>query len=286
MNPEISALADTLVALRFKQEPLEAALLGLTEGDVGLADLSASFESETLAAYEIIAKDAADLRERLVRSESTLDEVDLVALDHVQLSASTHADHLRVRGLEYTISDFHIAPLSALIATLYQLPLDSEARRAAHLRRLATFRRFLGQAADRLRDGIAKGRTPTARGVRAASAQIEEVLADRNLSGLRRQLAEANEDFSFTQDQLILNTVVPALQQYRDFLLREALPAGRSDERPGLSWLPDGEELYRTLIRASTSTSRTPRRSPRHRSRHHREIERRVRRNWLPSVGN
>lgn len=99
MNSEISALADTLVALRFKQEPLEAALLGLVEGDVGLADLSATFENETLTAYEGIVDDAVNLRERLMNSENALDEVDLVALDHIQLSATTNAEHLRVQAV-------------------------------------------------------------------------------------------------------------------------------------------------------------------------------------------
>jgi len=258
LDPPKLWLADTLVALRFKQEPLEAALLGLFEGDTGLADLSAPFESETLRAYEGIVDDAVNLRGRLVNSESALEEIDLVALDHIQLSATTSAEHLRVRGVEYTISDFQSAPLSALLATLYQLPLDSDERRAAHLRRLTTLPRFLEQAADRHREGIKHGLTPTARGVGSAVAQIDEVLADRNLSGLRRQLEVANEDFNYTQDQLILNEVVPALHRNRNFLKLEALPVGRSDEQPGLHRLPDGEELYRTLVRASTSTSRTP----------------------------
>jgi uncharacterized protein (DUF885 family) len=258
VNSEISALADTLVALRFKQEPLEAALLGLPEGDVGLADLSAAFESETLAAYEGIVEDAVTLREHLVDSGISLDEVDLVALDHIQLSATTSAEYLRVRGVEFTISDFHIAPLSALLATLYQLPLDNDERRAAHLRRLSTLPRFLDQAAERHREGIARGRTPTARGVRSAIDQIDEVLSEPDLSGLRRHVDEEGGSFTSAQDALIRDSVKPALLFYRDFLQREALPAGRPDEQPGLSWLPDAQELYRTLVRASTSTSRTP----------------------------
>jgi uncharacterized protein (DUF885 family) len=258
VNSEISALADKLVALRFKQEPLEAALLGLIEGDVGLADLSASFEGEALAAYESIAEEAMTLRERLLTSGSALEEVDLVALDHIQLSATTNADHLRVSGLEFTISDFHIAPLAMLLATVYQLPLDNDERRAAHLGRLSTLPRFLEQAAERHRDGIARGRTPTASGVRAAIDQIDEVLSEPNLGGLRRQVDLEYSSFISVQDDLIRDAVTPALHFYRDFLQREALPVGRSDEQPGLYWLPDGDELYRTLVRASTSTSRTP----------------------------
>ncbi len=258
MNSEISALADELVALRFQQEPLEAALLGLVEGDVGLADLSATFEGETLAEYERLAREAVTLRERLARGERALEEIDLVALDHIQLSATTNADHLRVRGAEYTISDFHIAPLPALIATLYQLPLDSDERRAAHLRRLSTLPRFLEQVAERNREGIRDGRTPTARGVRSAIAQIDEVLGESDLGGLRRHFEGESKNIESAQDDLIRDSVKPALHFYRDFLERDALPTGRPDEQPGLSWLPDGHDLYRTLVRASTSTSRTP----------------------------
>ncbi|MGP8010096.1 MAG: DUF885 domain-containing protein [Acidimicrobiales bacterium] len=258
MNSDITALADEIVALRFKEEPLEAALLGLPEGDVGLADLSAASEGEALAEYETIAKDTATLRERLLASRTPLEEIDLVTLDHVGLSAASRARYLKARVVEYSISDFHIAPLSVLFATLYQLPLDTDDRRSAHLRRLSTLPRFLEQAAERHREGIAAGRTPTARGVRAAIAQIDTVLGDPNLSGLRRSLDEEDQSFASTQDQIIHDSVKPALHFYRDFLEKEALPVGRPDEHPGLRWLPKGDEIYETLVRAWTSTSRTP----------------------------
>jgi uncharacterized protein (DUF885 family) len=258
VNPDISALADELVAIRFKEEPLEVALLGLVEGDIGLADLSARTEGEVLAAYKRIADEATTLREQLTASGTTLEEVDLITLEHVRFSAVTHSEFLTTRGVEFSISDFHIAPLSALIATLYQLPLDTDDRRSAHLRRLSNLPKFLEQAAERHREGISQGRTPTARGVQAAIAQIDEVLSEEDLSGLRRRPDKSNENFSYTQDQLILYSVIPALQSYRTFLRREALPAGRPDEQAGLHWLPGGEELYATFVRAWTSTSRTP----------------------------
>jgi uncharacterized protein (DUF885 family) len=258
VNSDISALADELVAIRFREEPLEAALLGLAEGNVGLADLSAAAESESLSAYERVEAEVTALRERLLASKTELSEVELVTLDHVGRSATTRTEFLKARGIEFSISDFHIAPLSALIATLYQLPLDTDDRRSAHLRRLATLQRFLEQAAERHREGIAEGRTPTARGVRAAIAQIDEVLGEPNLSGLRRELDEEDTSFTTTQDQLVRDSVAPALTSYRDFLRSEALPAGRGDEHPGLRWLPEGDELYATFVNAWTSTSRTP----------------------------
>jgi uncharacterized protein (DUF885 family) len=203
MNFEVSALADQLVAIRFKEEPLDAALLGLAEGDVGLADLSRTSEESALSAYEKVARDAASLRDRLISSGTPLEEIDLVTLDHTRFSAATHTEFLAARGVEYSISDFHVAPLPALIATLYQLPLDSEDRRSAHLRRLSAVPRFLEQAAERHREGIAQGRTPTARGVGSAIRQIEEVLGEEDLSGLRQHLDEEDTAFALAQDQLI-----------------------------------------------------------------------------------
>jgi len=258
VNAEVSALADELVAVRFEEEPLEAALLGLIEGEVGLADLSSDAEARARAAYARIAEAAVSLRNRLLATGATLHEIDLVTLDHVQFSAVTRGEFLAARGVEFSISDFHIAPLSSLIATLHQLPLDSQSRRSAHLRRLSMLPVYLDQAAERHREGIAAGRTPTARGVRGAVDQIDEVLREDDLGGLRRHPDEQDHAFDAAQDAAVVDAVIPALARYREFLQGEALSRGRSDEESGLHWLPGGEDLYGTFVRAWTSTSRTP----------------------------
>jgi uncharacterized protein (DUF885 family) len=47
--------------------------------------------------------------------------------------------------------------------------------------------------------------------------------------------------------------VRPALQRWRDFVTDEVIPRGRPDDQPGLSYLPDGEDLYaRTIFRYTT----------------------------------
>ena len=45
----------------------------------------------------------------------------------------------------------------------------------------------------------------------------------------------------------------PAFQRYRDALANELLPAARSDDRCGLSWLDDGPAIYRALIHHHTT---------------------------------
>jgi uncharacterized protein (DUF885 family) len=52
---------------------------------------------------------------------------------------------------------------------------------------------------------------------------------------------------------LVRDYVRPALGAYRDMIADQVRAAGRSDEEPGLSWLPDGEASYAALIRRHTS---------------------------------
>ena len=50
----------------------------------------------------------------------------------------------------------------------------------------------------------------------------------------------------------------PAIENYRDFLKDEALPKGRDTEHPGLCWIPGGDAVYRTAIRAHTTEDLDP----------------------------
>jgi uncharacterized protein (DUF885 family) len=258
MNPDIEHLADRLVAARFRQDPLEAALLGLAEGSQGLADLTEPAQRDLVATYTAIAHEAEELAARLGRGSSTREETDVLTIDLIRLTARNVAATLSVPLVEFTITDLYIAPLSGVLAVLPMLPLDTPERRDAHLARLAALPKFLEQAGQRLREGVAAGLTPPARGVRAALAQIDTVTNDPNVGGLRRDSEDSMNTFSSSQDRLLGEEVAPAIGRYRALLEDEILGVGRSDEQPGLCWLPGGDEFYRTLVRTMTSTERTP----------------------------
>lgn len=258
MNSDIESLADRLVSSRFQQEPLEAALLGLPEGDVGLADLSASAQGALVDAFGTVAATA----EALFRGEGDggafAEETDVLTLDLIRLAAASEVDYLMVPLLEFTVTDNFHAPLANFISTVPQLPLDTQERRDGHLQRLTDLPRYLEQLAERHREGAASGRTPTARGVRAALNQIDKVLGDPALSGVRRDVSGASDDsFQGAQESRLNDEVIPAMRRYRAFLEDEVADGARTDDQPGLAWLPDGDEMYRRLMRASTSTERT-----------------------------
>ena len=186
MHPDIDKLADQIVAARFLEEPLEAALLGLAEGARGLADLSSAHQERLRSTYSDIAQSAEALAAEMAAHPNNYSERDVLTADLIRLTAASVALSLTVPLLEFTVTSLYVSPLSGLIAVLPMLPLDSPERARDQLDRLAEIPRVLDQHAERLREGRATGLTPVERGVNSALAQIDTVLADPSLSGLRR----------------------------------------------------------------------------------------------------
>ncbi len=256
MNPDVTALADQLVALRFEQEPLEAAMLGLDQGSSGLGDASRASEDRFIGAYGAIATSARALASTLEMSGTVLSERDVLTLDVVQYAARAAADQLEVRQVDFTISDFFNSPIAGLVSVLPQLPLDTHERRTQYLERLSLLPRVLRQVGARHLEGVASGLTPTRHGVATAIAFVDAVLGDETMSGLRREVDDV--EFRAAQDRLLREEVGPALRDYRDTVDVHIRSHARDDDHPGLCWLARGDEMYRTLVRVSTSTERTP----------------------------
>ena len=137
------------------------------------------------------------------------------------------------------------------------LTVDTPERRDDQLARLAAIPDFLEQSAQRLRDGVEADLLPQERGVRAALAQIDVITSDPQLGALRSDPEGASDEFAAAQGTVLDQVVRPAILRYREVLESQILPSGRPDEKPGLCWLPGGEDMYRRCVRYSTSTEHT-----------------------------
>ena len=170
-----------------------------------------------------------EMRARLVgilaRAE-TSDE-DPVTLAVVRHQAQAIINQIDARLVEHSVADGLSSPVNLLLLRVAETDMS---------RRIALVPRFIDQIAERIRDS---DRRPLRRHVLSAATRLE---------GLLKSPVQAWEhDCS--------DTVRAALAAYRETLL--GLP-GRGDERPGLCWLPEGEENYRKLVRDYTTTSQTP----------------------------
>ncbi|MDV6013454.1 DUF885 domain-containing protein [Haloechinothrix sp. LS1_15] len=250
---DITRLADELLEIMFDANPIQPALLGLDGTRPGLGDISEEDERRT-------ADRMRDVLDRALSFEDEqLDATDRVTRDVVIHHARTTVDSIEVADAEFTVTDMFVAPASRLLTLLPLLTLgDGDAART-YLDRLARIPAYLDAALDRHRAGVRSGRTPVRHLVDAAIEHIDRYLADEAADPLLRPATgQPDGDFDAERDRLLAEVVRPAFARYREGLASEIAEHARPAERPGLCWLPGGEEIYRTLARVHTTTDRAP----------------------------
>lgn len=248
---EVVKLADEFVEALFDAEPLWPAMLGIESDRDGLGDIGEEAESayrEQLAGF---------VRRAEAIEVSELGAEDRVTRDVLLTQARGYLDRLDTHLVEFTVTDIFVAPAVGLLTILPMIgvPDDDQGRR--HLARLAGIPRYLEQAADRHRAGIAAGRVPVEHLVQAAIAHLDRYLAAPDADPLLRQPAPS-EAFAAERERVLAEVVRPAFAAYRDVLATDIAPHGRPPEKAGVCWLPDGERIYAALARTHTTTDRTP----------------------------
>ncbi len=247
-------LAAEFLEATLDADPLAGSLYGFPGYDDRLPDLSAEAEGSVEARLSSISERAARM------SVEGLDETDHQTLDFVRQMASGMADAAGIPLTEFTVCATFVAPVSAVLAYLPKLSLDTPERREGYVARLRGLPALLATAGERHAAGIRAGRTSVARLVESAAAQLDLVVQDASAGGLSRPGPAEGEDDEFARQvvSVVDEEVRPALGRYRDRLRAEVLPAARDDDHPGLCHLPGGEHMYEVLARHHTSMAYTP----------------------------
>jgi uncharacterized protein (DUF885 family) len=234
-----------MLELVLDADPLFATLLGIGGRDHLLRDVSEEGE-------QTMRDRAVEIGRRALEAND-LDEITLAVVVN---QAEMLVRRFDARLVEHTYSESFLAPVTGLLGSLPLVRPTSEQAQRDYLTRLASVPRYLAQVADRNRAGVAAGRLPLAHLVRSAVARVERYLADPDRDPLRTP--ELAAPLAAERDRLLADEVRPAFAAYREFMLTEIVPHGRSEDRPGLCWLPDGEAAYAGLVRMFTTTDRTP----------------------------
>jgi uncharacterized protein (DUF885 family) len=238
----INDVADQLLDLIGSEDPLEASLAGIPGHDHELRNLSpdadTGFKSKAIA----IAA-AAELEEPSVTRSVVLQQ------------AAALVDKINAGVADHVLADFLSAPAIRLATYIPRVvPTTDEAERA-YLERLSKIPGYLSAAAERNRAAIAAERFPVARMARTAVAHIDRYLGEDADAFAQSALTDGR---TAERDRLLTDAVRPAFAQYREVLDTEIAPHGRPDEKPGLCWLPGGDDAYDAMVRVHTTTSRTP----------------------------
>ena len=257
MNDDLKRLGDEYWEFTLRSEPTSASLRGFHKYDAELEDLSRQAEDEHIDTLERIAVAA----QALDIGSLTADEQ--VSREVLIFEASTKAEDLRSRMAEFAVDPF--SGIQVVYQQLAgQIPITEPDHAEAAVEKWSKVGRMIDQAIGRLRQGVAKDRTPPRIGAEKALAQIDTYLKspiesdafvnltappawnDDQVAAWRERLAEQ-----------VRAVVRPGFRRYRAAIADEVMPRARPPERSGVVWLSDGTEVYSRAIRRHTSLDRT-----------------------------
>jgi uncharacterized protein (DUF885 family) len=254
-SAELKELAERYWEARMVASPLFASFLGDHRFDDRADDLSPEADAANRATWVEMGAAAEAI------DPAGLDAVDLVTR---RLLIDELADN--VTGIDTRLIELASDQMQGIHADLMtmagQLRVAEPEQAAMAVTRIGGLARMLDQAADRFRAGLEAGRTPA------------RICLERSLNQLDGYLASSVDDDPFARlagppnwdgeaawraemATAVTDQLRPAFARYRAVIADELMPHARSDEQPGLQWIPGGPDLYRTLIRLHTGLDLT-----------------------------
>jgi uncharacterized protein (DUF885 family) len=243
-------LADRVHRRWLEENPFAATNYGIP----GYDDLVPDESEEGRQAWK--AQLGEFLREADVIGREQLTPADAVTLDCTKQAVTQELENINLAEAEYTVTAMQYSGPAAFLAVAARTVLVDPAAAEDYLTRLRRSGAWLDQIGERLRTGAGRGRLPVAplaeqavvwaEGILAA-AGTSPVLSPRPPQGWHRAQAWDSERRTAATE-----VVYPALARWVA-IVKELLPRARPSQRPGLAYLPGGEEDYARAVRIYTT---------------------------------
>lgn len=248
MNPDLDLLARRYWNRRLEADPLVATALGDHRFDHLLPDLSEEGHTQLHSDLECLLDEVLRLDPWQLRGQ------DLLTWGMLGHELRTRLTFLDVPVVHYPV-DQMLGPHAQLLRLLPQGTPQTPEHAAALTQRVRGIPAFLAQATDWHRRQISSGLPPAAVNVRRALAQLDAYLATPLEADPLAALPappdwEGETAWREQLREVVRSQVRPAFGRYREMVEEEVLPVARPDDRPGICWLPQGEEVYGRLAEA------------------------------------
>jgi len=258
MHEALAQLAEDYWAYTLERSPTEAFLYGNYDHTDQMEDLSRGAEDDAITRLSGFADDAEAIDPGRLSGDEAVTRAVLIE------EARGAAKELARRHLEFAVdhtSGFHIT----LLQLVPQLAAPTVAVADALVGKWSRLGSVMDEAVKRLRQGVARDRTPPRIAVEQSIVQIDAYL-QTPVTGDPFTLAGGPEAFDDAEEAawrerletVVTEVVRPAYAAYRNALRDEVLPHAREPEKSGVRWLADGEGLYADAIRRHTSLDLTP----------------------------
>jgi uncharacterized protein (DUF885 family) len=217
------------------------------------------------SAAEDLAEDFGRVREglRLLPPE-TLSAQDLVTSALMIEVCGDEIASLRAAWQRFTVAPLPEAGLaSQILLFLPPAQLSDSTDLDLYVSTLAAVPSALAASSAELAIGRARGSLPVRHLVTRSIEQIQDYLdtpvtRDPFVSAAAQADVSGSEHALSAIRDLVTDSVRPAFAAYASRLRTEVWPTGRDDQHAGMSWLPEGEEIYRASAREYTTLDVDP----------------------------
>ncbi len=258
MSTSLDQLARDYWDYALSTSPTYALLLGDHRFDAEMEQFSRQAEDDQIERFNGFADAAAAIDDATLTADERVTKAVLIE------EASGRSGELRSRTAEFDVNPswgLHVV----LPQFTGQLPVTEEEHADAVVAKWSKLGTTFEQLIHRLRQGLAKDRTPPRTSVEKSIAQIDQYLA---IPITEDPFVQVPPPPSFAPEQVVawqarlaqqvVGVIRPAYESYRQELVDAVLPKARSEEKTGVRWLTDGEEIYARAIRRHTSLDMAP----------------------------
>lgn len=227
-----------------------------TRGEHDFDDRLRRFDDEWLvgmaATFQNITADA------LAVDTSRLGTQERISLDLLIHETRVWATEISQRFMVGPI-DPYLGPHTRLLSDTRQNTVTSVDQADALLGRYAKVPGFLDDALRFHLTNAGAGMTPALASVERVVGQLDGYL-DSDIEDdpfLQLEVPGGGGGWLERATKLVVEEIRPAFERYRSGLVYEVTPLARPDDKCGLAWIDDGEEIYASLIHKYTQLDKT-----------------------------
>ncbi len=230
-------------------------------GEHGFDDHLRQFDDEWL--------DDMKARFRSIESEaSNVDTSALTTQNRISFDLLAHESGVWATQIEqrFFVSaiDPYLGPHMSLLSDTRQNTVSSMSQAESLLGRYSLIPGYLVGALKAHRKNADRGMTPATASMERVFSQLDGYLSsgldDDPFLVLELPDGLGDDTWKDRAADLVRESIRPAFEEYRAGLVEHIAPVSRPDDKCGLVWMTNGEEIYSSLIHEYTQLSETPQR--------------------------
>lgn len=232
--------------------PTVATVRGVHDFDTELESFDEDWLGEMAASFRAIHDEAASLDDSTMSTQEKISRSLLIHQSEIAL------DSIETPFLLASVDPF-TGPHSRLLSNTRQNTVIDRSQADALLERYARVPEFLIGALRIHRDNADRGMTPANAALERVLSQLDGYLTSELSDDpfLALDVPGDGDDWRDRASRLVTDVIRPAFTSYRDGLRQHVAPLARPDDKPGLTWIPGGDEIYGRLISKYTQLDKT-----------------------------